>query len=119
MRTLFWLPLMVISFFEATLDTNKNAFTRAWFEANDEEDDDNPEYQDPEVDGEEQGKITKVKFADLVKDFPDTSVVRITPSRVCHPLTIEPQGMEATIIAEIQKLKDRIDELAARLEKTQ
>lgn len=76
MRTLFAFPLACIAIFEATLDPRRNAFTKAWFEANEEEDDDNPEYQDPEVsDDENDGKITKTKFQDLIKDFPNTSLV--------------------------------------------
>ena len=74
MRVLFWVPLSLIAVFEATLDPRKNSFTHAWFEANEEEDEDDPEYQDPEVD-EEDGKITKVTFKELIKDFPNTSQV--------------------------------------------
>lgn len=83
MRTLFWLPLLLISLFEATLDPRKNAFTKAWFEANDEEDDDNPEVLDPEVGDEEDsgGKISKVSFNELVKEFPNTALVRLSLSR--------------------------------------
>lgn len=99
MRFLFWIPLSLIALFEATLDPRTNAFTRAWFEPNEEEDEDNPDYQDPEVD-EEDGKITRTSFKELIKDFPNTSL-----------------SMEATIINEIQSLKKRIDELAATLEK--
>lgn len=68
---------MLIALYEATLDPRKNAFTHAWFEANEEEDDDDPEYQDPEVD-EENGKISTTKFNELIKDFPNTSQVRNT-----------------------------------------
>jgi hypothetical protein len=74
MRILFWIPLLLIALYEATLDPRKNSFTRAWFEANEEEDDDNAEYQDPEVEDED-GKISKTKFAELIKDFPNTSQV--------------------------------------------
>lgn len=84
MRTLFWLPLLLISFFEATLDPRKNSFTKAWFEANDEEDDDNPEYQDPEVADDEGGKLSKVKFADLIAEFPNTSQVCCCNCHVSH-----------------------------------
>jgi hypothetical protein len=68
---------MLISLFEATLDPRKNSFTRAWLEANEEEDDDNPEYQDPDVSAAETsgGKISTAKFSELVKDFPNTSQV--------------------------------------------
>ncbi|CCA68110.1 related to YVC1-vacuolar cation channel [Serendipita indica DSM 11827] len=98
MRTLFWIPLTCIALFEATLDPRKNEFTKAWFEANEEEADDNPEYQDPDVDSGEPGVITKTKFEDLVREFPNTS-----------------QSMEATIINEIQKLRQRLDELTAKM----
>lgn len=99
MRTLFWIPLTCIALFEATLDPRKNEFTKAWFEANEEEADDNPEYQDPDVDSGEPGVITKTKFEDLVREFPNTS-----------------QSMEATIINEIQKLRQRLDELTAKVQ---
>jgi hypothetical protein len=79
MRLLFAVPLVFIALFESTLDPRMNSFTKAWFEANEEETDeeDHPEYQDPEVSDEEtQGKITKIKFHALIKDFPNTSQVR-------------------------------------------
>ncbi|KAG8799730.1 hypothetical protein FRC20_004856 [Serendipita sp. 405] len=102
MRLIFWIPLSFISLFEATLDPRTNEFTKAWFEPNEEEDDDNPEYQDPEVDGEEDGlTICKVKFSDLIAEFPNTEL-----------------STEATIINEIKALRKRLDELAARLEKS-
>jgi hypothetical protein len=74
MRFLFGIPLLLIASYEATLDPRKNSFTRAWFEANEEEDGENTEYQDPDVE-EDDGKISKTKFADLIKDFPNTSQV--------------------------------------------
>jgi hypothetical protein len=74
MRFLFGIPLLLIALYEATLDPRKNSFTRAWFEANEEEDGENAEYQDPDVE-EDDGKISKTKFADLIKDFPNTSQV--------------------------------------------
>jgi len=74
MRFLFWLPLLLIGLYEATLDPRKNAFTHAWFEPNEEEDEDNADYQDPDVD-EESGKISKFKFKDLVAEFPNASLV--------------------------------------------
>lgn len=79
MRLLFAVPLVFIALFESTLDPRMNSFSKAWFEANEEaenDDGDDPEYQDPEVsDDETEGKITKVKFRDLITDFPNTSQV--------------------------------------------
>lgn len=77
MRVLFFVPLTFISLFEATVDPRKNSFTRAWFEANEEEDGDNPEYQDPDVGTNERsgGNISTVKFSELIKGFPNTEQV--------------------------------------------
>ena len=84
MMTLFFIPLVVVAFFESNLDTRKNMFMKVWFSAADEGEEDDPNNQDPEVHEEDADlKICKVKFADLVARFPDTTVVSsIVPCQV-------------------------------------
>jgi hypothetical protein len=80
MRLLFAIPLACIALFESTFDPRMNSLTKAWFEANEEEegDDHHLEDRDPEVSDEEtEGKITKVRFDDLIREFPNTSQVGV------------------------------------------
>lgn len=93
-----------------------NAFTKAWFEAHEEEDDDDPVYQDPEVSEDEaEGIISKVKFSELIKDFPDLAQVR-TDFDIGHiSAKFGSQGPETAIILEIQKLQRRLDELTSHM----
>ena len=75
MTVIFFIPLMIIALFEAELDPAKNKWVKEWLAHPDQTLDDLPEHRDPEVDGldAERGlKITRVKFDELVKMFPDT-----------------------------------------------
>lgn len=82
MTTLFFVPLVVISVYEAELDPSKNKWVKDWLSHPDQGSDDNPEYQDPVVDGEDADKglvISKIPFAEIIKVFPDTTHVRPLP----------------------------------------
>ena len=78
MSTLFFIPLIVISVYEAELDPAKNKWVKEWLAHPDQGLDETPEHRDPVVDGEdaERGlKISTVPFEELVKFFPDTTHV--------------------------------------------
>lgn len=101
MRTLFFIPLMVFALYETYLDPRTNKYTRAWFEANQEGDEDNPEYQNPMVpQNEQEGEICKVSFEELIKAFPNTTM-----------------SVEASIISEIHTLKERLEYLISKVER--
>lgn len=100
MRTLFFVFLILIALYETYLDPRSNKFTKAWFEANEEGDEDNPECQNPTVPQDEQGgAICKVPFDELIKQFPNTAI-----------------SVEASIISEIKSLKARMEYLISKIE---
>ena len=99
MRTLFFIPFILIALYETFLDPRANKFTKAWFSA-DEGYEDDPECQNPTVHQNEQaGEISKVPFDTLVKAFPNTSI-----------------SVEAAIVLEIKSLKDRMEYLISKIE---
>lgn len=78
MSVLFFIPLVVITFFESHLDVTKSRFMRSMLEAAEEGEEQDPANQNPEIGGggEHDGKeICKVQFEELVKSFPDVSLV--------------------------------------------
>ncbi|KAF8499987.1 calcium activated cation channel [Gautieria morchelliformis] len=97
MLVLFSAPLTVLSICEALMGT-KSTYIRNWFGDSGLGDEDTPEAQDPEVDHEDGLKISKYKFKDLIKDFPNTL-----------------DSSDTTILHEIQSLQRRIEELAAKI----
>ena len=100
MRTLFFIPFMTIALFEAYLDPRTNKFTKAWFEVNEEGDEDDPDYQNPTMPQDEQGgEISKVSFDELIKAFPNTAM-----------------SAEAAIVSEINVLKVRMEYLISKIE---
>jgi hypothetical protein len=100
MRTLFFIPLILIALYETYLDPRTNKYTRAWFEANKEGDEDDPECQNPKVPQDEQeGEISKVPFDQLIKAFPNTAI-----------------SVEAALISEINTLKERMEYLISKIE---
>ena len=100
MRALFFIPLILIALYETYLDPRTNKYTRAWFEANAEGDEDNPECQNPTVPHDEpEGEISKVPFDELIKSFPNTAM-----------------SVEAAIISEINTLKSRMEYLISKIE---
>ncbi|KAI0053727.1 calcium activated cation channel [Auriscalpium vulgare] len=101
MTIIFFVPLTIIALYEAAaLSTS-----RKWLEdfiSSPLEDVDNPNARDPVVEGEDADsgiQISKVKFEDLVKSFPNTL-----------------QSSEANIVGEIQALKERVEILVKALE---
>jgi hypothetical protein len=106
MSVIFFVPLCCIALYEVTLQTPKNNWMKNWFLGRDQGDllmyTESATCKNPEVDGEdaENGlKISKVKFAELVKVFPNTN-----------------QSSEATILNEIGELKGLVERLTKRVE---
>ncbi len=77
MSVIFFVPLLFIAFYESTFDKNKHTWMENWFRGNDEGEQDTPLYRDPVVnDSRCPGlEISKVPFEELIKVFPNTSVV--------------------------------------------
>ncbi|TFK55588.1 hypothetical protein OE88DRAFT_1622056 [Heliocybe sulcata] len=101
MRVVFIVPLTVIALYESANRSN-NRWVQEWFGPEDNGDDSDPRHQDPEVsavDAEQGHEISRVKFEELVKGFPNTM-----------------QSSEATILQEIRVLHDRIDVLMKKLD---
>ena len=74
--SIFFVPLVVVAFFESNLDTRKNKFMKVWFSAAEDGEEDDPNNQDPEIhEDDPELELCKVKFADLVSTFPNTTVV--------------------------------------------
>ncbi|KAI0692662.1 calcium activated cation channel [Cytidiella melzeri] len=97
MPVIFLIPLTAIAFFEAELDPSKNKWIKDWLSHPDQGLDDVPEHRDPVVDGPDVGKgweISKVKFEELVKMFPDTT-----------------HSSEVVIMREVRELRAEIAQL--------
>ena len=82
MVVLFCVPLTVLALFETRLDT-KNTYIRNWFTNHGPGDESSPEARDPDVENEDGLKISKVKFDQLVKEFPNTRHVSPAPCSGC------------------------------------
>ncbi|KAJ7786312.1 hypothetical protein B0H16DRAFT_1355621 [Mycena metata] len=94
----FFIPLTMIAFYESVTDQPaKHAWMKRWLSGNDEGEDDRPEYRDPEVD--EGRVISKVKFEELVKAFPNTN-----------------QSSEALMLKEILELKKQLARVLEKLD---
>lgn len=78
MDIIFFIPLVLIALFESTFDRRKHTWMESWFRGNDEGVEDTPEYRDPVADDPRCAglEISKVPFCELIKVFPNTSVVR-------------------------------------------
>ncbi|KAL5487921.1 YVC1_2 [Sanghuangporus weigelae] len=98
MLVIFFIPLLVIAFWETTLDTNTNRFMKNWFSAADEGEEDDPTIQNPEVSESDGLKICTVSFDDLVKEFPDAAA-----------------SAETSILREIAALREQLELLTHKL----
>jgi len=101
MLVLFFIPLSVIAVFEADLDPSKNRWVKDWLSHPDEGEEDDPQFQDPVVQGVDADrglKISKVPFEQLVKQFPDTT-----------------HSSEAVLLRELAEMKVQLAELKALL----
>jgi hypothetical protein len=78
MTVLFFIPMMVIAFYEST-QWKKN-WLEDFIDGTPLDADDSPAGRDPEVDGEDARNgivISKVPFSELVKVFPNTHEVSL------------------------------------------
>jgi hypothetical protein len=82
MTVVFFIPLTVIALYESVFRTSdKNSWMKNLLRGMDEGDPDAPENRDPEIDtddvaeGDEGLVITRHKFSELVKVFPNTEQV--------------------------------------------
>jgi len=97
MSGLFFIPMAIIALYESSLEASKNRWVRDWFTGLDQGEEDNPENQDPEIDGDL--SISKVPFSELVKGFPNLQ-----------------QSSEATILTEIKELRGQLDAVLKKLD---
>ncbi|KAI0346876.1 calcium activated cation channel [Trametopsis cervina] len=105
MSVLFIIPLTAIAVYEAELDPAKNKWVKDWLSHPDQGLDDVPEHRDPVIEGDDASKgweISKVKFDELIKSFPDTT-----------------HSSETVILREIRELKSEIAELKQLLSQKQ
>lgn len=77
MSFLFCFPLGLIALWESQLHRRSQAFVKNIYQNIKEDEEDEAVNQDPTTENEEQGlEISKVKFDDLVKVFPNSFQVR-------------------------------------------
>ncbi|KAL7421162.1 Calcium channel yvc1 [Cryptotrichosporon argae] len=100
MPIIFFLPLTLIAFFEAQISRGKNVYLREYFTGPTPEDDGDPSVEDPEADDD--GTLSTVPFAELVKVFPDTAITET-----------------ATVLRELAKVKEQMAHLEDLLSKLQ
>jgi hypothetical protein len=81
MLLVFFLPLSMIAFYEATREGHKNTWMTKWLSGDDQGEEDYPETRDPEVNEPDGLKITKAPFEELIKVFPNTQQVGLSVIR--------------------------------------
>ncbi|KAF8311893.1 calcium activated cation channel [Clavulina sp. PMI_390] len=94
MIVLFFPALAFIHVFESYIDTPHNRYMRQFFPESDDGSEDDPSVQNPVPGEEEEGgrEISRVKFAEIVRAFPD-------------PMS----SMEGNILKQIQLLHEKLD----------
>ncbi|WVF67133.1 hypothetical protein IAT40_001878 [Kwoniella sp. CBS 6097] len=81
MSTIFFVPLVIIAFFESQIAHSRSQRLRAYFSGPPPDEEGDPKVEDPVCDDDDEGEITKVKFEELIKVFPNTA---LTESAVVH-----------------------------------
>jgi len=78
MSIVFFVPLVLIAIVELIFDRRNHTWMDHWFRGNDEGEQDTPAYRNPTVDDPHCAglHISKVPFEELIKVFPNISVVR-------------------------------------------
>ena len=79
MLGLFFVPMLCITLFEAVCDPNRNAWLKDWVNVTIASGD-TPDARDPKVTGKDAERglvISKIPFAELIKGFPKTTMVRV------------------------------------------
>ncbi|KAH9943256.1 uncharacterized protein BXZ73DRAFT_87627 [Epithele typhae] len=106
MSILFFVPLVTIALFEAHFNPEKHQWVKDWFSSAEEGGDDAPQFQDPQVTGQDSDRglvISKVPFKDIVAKFPDATH---------SPEAVMMQEMK-TLRAELAEMKELIKHMAA------
>lgn len=70
MSMLFLIPLTVIALFESQVAHPRSRRIKLYLDGPEIDTDDDPKLEDPGCDGDDEGEISTVKFAELVKAFP-------------------------------------------------
>lgn len=79
MRICFFIPMTCIGLFEVVFDPRRNIWLKDWVHVTIASAG-TPDAKDPEVAGEDAERgliISKVPFAELIKEFPKTTMVRV------------------------------------------
>ena len=123
MFVLFCIPMSCVTLFEAAFDPSRNILLREWANVTIALDD-TPDARDPRVTGKDAERglvISKVPFAELIKEFPRTTMV-------CQTLLIMSaatnvgrfKSAEATIMGELDKrmnaLNKRVDGIEEKMD---
>jgi hypothetical protein len=84
---------------ESVFRSKQNHWIKTWFHQGDDGEEDTPQVRDPET-SEQQGlQISKVKFDELVRHFPNTEL-----------------STEATLMRELREVRSQLDEVLRRLD---
>jgi hypothetical protein len=78
MTIFFFIPLSMIALFESSFNRHRNKWIKHWLGGIDEGEADAPENRDPQMDPVEEVDgliISRVKFDELIKTFPNTEQV--------------------------------------------
>ncbi|WWC60249.1 uncharacterized protein I303_102815 [Kwoniella dejecticola CBS 10117] len=104
MSTLFFIPLTLIALFESQIAHSRSQRLRAYFSGPPPDEEGDPKVEDPTVDDDSQGEISKVKFEDLVKVFPNTALTE--------------GALVQREIKDLRKQLDRLEKLVSGKEKS-
>ena len=75
MNVVFFVPLLLIAFWETNLDPTKNKYIGHWFSTSSDGEIESSVNEDPDVEEPDGCKIAKVPFDDIVKSFPNALIV--------------------------------------------
>ncbi|WWC87828.1 uncharacterized protein L201_002720 [Kwoniella dendrophila CBS 6074] len=74
MSIIFFVPLTLIALFESQISHSRSQRLRAYFSGPPPDEEGDSKIEDPTVEDNSQGEISKVKFEDLIKVFPNTAL---------------------------------------------
>lgn len=116
MSCVFFIPLTVIAFFESQLSQSRSRRLHAYFSGPSPEDEGDLNIEDPTCDDED-GKISRVRFDDLVKVFPEYALAfkRFAKRLICDRSTAMTES--AAIFREIKELRKRMEAMEKLLKR--
>jgi hypothetical protein len=117
MTALFFIPTTMIALYESF--SVKQKWLNELMNGTPLEDEDSPLARDPDVGGEDAANglvISRVPFAELVKEFPNIHEVSYLSMFNCPREHIVLQSSETCIIKEIHQVKAQLDALTKRLD---